>query len=109
MKRPLSATVFTLLFVTLFCAGCQLTGGVPTPDFSALKPAGPPAQGAAAWNYCVQHLEDGTSRRGFGGRVYFYDQSAEKPVKVDGNVIVYAYDESVSTPENPNRSWVMSE
>ncbi len=84
--------------VTLLCVGCSSTGGIKTPDLSAWKPAGPATSGVAAWNYCVEHRNDGDPRRGFGGRVYFYDQDARRPVKIDGNVVVYAYDESVCKP-----------
>lgn len=90
-----------LACVSLYCVGCSTTGGLKTPDLSALKPAGPPTSAVAAWSYCVEHRDDGDPRRGFGGRVYFYDQDARRPVKIDGNVVVYAYDESVCSPDDP--------
>jgi len=63
---------------------------MPTVDFSALKPPGPPTTVVAAWEPAVSNGEN--SERGFGGRVYFYDQDL-RPVKVKGTVVVYAFDE----------------
>ena len=52
------------------------------------------------------------STRGFGGRVYFYN-GADEPVRVDGDLIVYAFDDSkakalaeIDKTRNPDRKYV---
>ena len=32
--------------------------------------------------------------RGFGGRLMFYEGKSEEPIKVDGTLVVYAFDET---------------
>lgn len=50
-------------------------------------------------------LNSGTQKpvRGFGGRVYFYNKSG-KPVKVDGELSVYAYDDTDKDAETASRA-----
>ncbi len=106
----ISFSVLALLFTG--CAGTQSpwkAGGLA--DFStmttALKPAGPPATAVAVWEPAVRHADAAPTQRGFGGRVYFYDQEQKKTVKIDGSVVVYAFDEGVQKPSDvtPARSY----
>jgi len=48
------------------------------------------------WNESLLHKSDGKSERGFGGRVYFYNEEGGKPIRVEGQLVVYAFDESAS-------------
>lgn len=91
------------LILCLALAGCS---SLPKPDFSAWKPAGPVTTVAAAWEPAVSSGEN--PMRGFGGRVYFYDQAMTKPVKATGTVIVYAFDEEGRAPTDsrPNEGFV---
>ena len=59
------------------------------------------------WKDAV-YEENGIPRtRGFGGRVYFYD-SENRCVKVDGDLVVYSYDDTLTNGghTNPDRKYV---
>lgn len=103
---------FSILFLlSAAVTGCSSTNWMKKPDFSLLPP-GPPAKAIAAWEPAIKH-EAGLEKaqRGFGGRVYFYDQDGKKPVKVKGNVVVYAFDEEGREPDDaaPTRSYFFEE
>jgi len=84
-------------------SGCM---SIPKADLSALKPPGPVTSVLAAWEPAVSNGED--SMRGFGGRIYFYDQEMLRPVKIKGTVVVYAFDEDGRSPwdAKPNEGYV---
>jgi hypothetical protein len=86
--------------------GCVSMVKVPQVDLSALKPAGPVTSVIAAWEPAVSN--DEKPMRGFGGRIYFYDQEMVRPVKVDGTIIVYAFDEDgrAEGDSKPNEGYV---
>ena len=85
MKNIISLTICSL-FITL--TGCMT---MPKVDMSALKSPGPVTTVVAAWEPAISNGEN--PERGFGGRVYFYDSELNRPVKIKGTVIVYAFDE----------------
>lgn len=105
MKRNIFVLLSIFLLVTIGCGSTDWAS--KRPDFSHLKPAGPPARAVAAWEPAVRHDGEKTPERGFAGRVYFYDQDARKPVKAKGNVVVYAFDEEDRKPGDnaPTRSY----
>ncbi|MDR2170078.1 MAG: hypothetical protein LBP59_08050 [Planctomycetaceae bacterium] len=91
-------------FIGLFCVcfiisalGCAGVDAFRKPDLKALLPPGPVDKAIALWGPAVQTGDQ--PQRGFGGRVYFYDSEARTPIKVDGMIAVYAFDE---TDRNPN-------
>jgi hypothetical protein len=46
--------------------------------------------------------------RGLGGRIYFYDEK-NKPIKIDGELMIYAYDDDVAKEDSrPTRKFVFS-
>lgn len=106
-RRVLCFTVCALTVATAMISGCSSLD-IQQPDLSALKPAGPAAKAIAAWEPAVKHDGDQPAQRGFGGRVYFYDAAAKKPIKVKGNVVVYAYDEEGRKADDsvPTRSFM---
>jgi hypothetical protein len=55
----------------------------------------------AIWSDAVYTQAGHAPVRGFGGRIYFYNDRHEA-VPVDGQLIVYGFDDS--TPENPNKT-----
>lgn len=57
-----------------------------------------PARIIAYWQPGVQNLPSGESKRGFTGRVYFHDNKTTIPLKADGMVYIYAYDEACPDP-----------
>jgi len=79
---------------------------VPKVDFSALKSPGPVTSVIAAWEPAVSNGEK--PERGFGGRVYFYDSELNRPVKIKGKVVVYAFDEDgrCQWDAKPNEGYV---
>jgi hypothetical protein len=83
------------LTICLLFTGCMT---IPKPDLSALKPPGPVTSVVASWEPAMSNGEN--PMRGFGGRVYFYDQDQTRPVKIDGTVIVYIFDEDGRAPGN---------
>lgn len=76
-------------------------------DLTALLPPGPPAKAIAVWDPAVRHTGNETPQRGFASRVYFYDALAKRPIKVDGSIVVYAFDEDNRKPTDhvPTRSY----
>ena len=81
----------------------------PQVDFSALKPPGPVSTVVAAWEPAVSNGEN--PQRGFGGRVYLYDQEMRRPVKAKGTLVVYVFEEDGRLPgdEKPNEGHVFNE
>ena len=103
-------TPFSLLLTTLFfLAGCVTALKPPHVDMSALKPPGPATTVAAAWEPAVSNGEN--PMRGFGGRIYLYDQDMQRPIKAKGTIVVYIFDEEGRMPgdEKPNEGLVFNE
>jgi hypothetical protein len=67
-----------------------------------------PMKVVACWTDTVMQTEGKPSMRGFGGRLSFYTQSDIKPIKVDGSLVIYAFDETDgnTTKVNPDRKFV---
>jgi hypothetical protein len=91
------------IIICISIAGCS---SLPKPDFSAWKPAGPITAVVAAWEPAVSNGDK--PMRGFGGRLYFYDQEMSRPAKVKGTIIVYAFDEEgrAFNDSKPNEGFV---
>jgi hypothetical protein len=107
LKRIFHFYFLFFLFTAFMLTGCSGTSWTK-PDISVLKPSGPPAKAVAVWEPAVKHETDQEPQRGFGGRVYFYDQESKKPIKIKGNVVVYAFDEETRQPDDnaPTRSYL---
>jgi len=58
-----------------------------------------PAKIAVIWSPAVLNRTGQHSTRGFGGRIYFYS-SKNEPVPVEGQLVVYAYNDAVAGGEN---------
>lgn len=108
MSRHYLASLTVLLLV-----GCQ-TLGLKTP--AALSDKLPslseksrarttrdatPVRVVAIWSDAVYSQAGHAPVRGFGGRLYFYNERHEA-VPIDGQLIVYGFDDS--NPENPNKT-----
>src|SRR6476660_7033999 len=106
--RTLGSFIALSCVVFFAAAGCQtMPDGTKSWGFGGPKveeskyPA--PVKMAAIWAPAVLNQPGQVPTRGFGGRVYFYD-GANNPVAVEGQLIVYAYDDTVpgaggKTPE----------
>jgi len=97
--------ILTICFVIITLTGCMT---MPKVDMSALRSPGPVTTVIAAWGPAVSNGEN--PERGFGGRVYFYDAEQNRPVKVKGTVVVYAFDEDGRDKwdAKPNEGFVFS-
>ncbi len=102
-----------------FAIGClSLICGCSTLDLSKCKslwPAGPekpqqPASVVALWKEGVVHQSASPPMRGFAGRVIFYGSDGVKPVKVDGTLTIYAFDETGrgKSDMKPDRKYVFT-
>jgi hypothetical protein len=69
-----------------------------------------PDKVVAIWADTVLYQPGEQPIRGFGGRLMFSEAKKEKPVKVDGALIVYAFEEDGRDPNNtkPDRKFVFT-
>ena len=102
----------TLLVGILLMTGCTLTptdiktGSKPWDDWPIVgkksgdvpEPYPNPVKMAATWTPDTLVRTGHTPTRGFGGRVFFYDDKS-RPVPVEGTLIVHAFDDT--DPQRP--------
>lgn len=69
-----------------------------------------PQSVVALWKDTVLSQPGTQPSRGLGGRIYFYDDS-DRPIPVDGKLVVYAYDDSKAEQLNrePDRKYVFDQ
>lgn len=101
--------------ISLFCltivsaSGCASVGKMPKMPWDSDEPEYKmPIKMVVNWKDTVRYNPNDPPIRGFGGRVHFYDES-NRPVRVEGQLTVYGYDESGpegSDPERPDRKFV---
>lgn len=66
-----------------------------------------PTKVIPVWSDTVLHQAGKAGTRGFGGRVMFYAGDGKRAVRVDGSLVVYAWDDSKSKKERqPDRKFV---
>jgi hypothetical protein len=53
-----------------------------------------PERLVATWTDATHSRPGEPPQRGFGGRIVFFQENSETPVRVDGQLVVYAYDET---------------
>jgi hypothetical protein len=81
-----------------FC-GCQSLSLNNAKNWLGLAPKvketeyGTPVKVSSMWTPAVLNRIGQPPTRGFGGRLYFYD-AANKPIPVEGQLVVYAYNDS---------------
>ena len=110
-----AAAVTTLLLL----AGCQtMSWDVPESltswDMKKSIPwqrdakAQPPLRIVGSWADAVRHTPGQSSERGFGGRISFFGRTSDESLKVDGQLVVYAFDEEGRSPTDnrPTRRYV---
>ncbi|TWT90141.1 hypothetical protein Mal64_05250 [Pseudobythopirellula maris] len=68
---------------------------------------GTPRRIVSAWTETILQQSGQPSMRGFGGRLFFYDDE-KKPIAVEGQVVVYAFEETgrIATDHKPTRRYV---
>jgi hypothetical protein len=113
-RNRFAVTLFTLVLAGL--PGCSLPKS-PAKIFS-LDSSWPwkddepqvevPTRVVGMWTDTVLNKAGEKPQRGFGGRLMFYGQDPNKPVIVDGELVVYAFDETGREPTDnkPTRRYV---
>lgn len=87
------AFAVVLIAVGLMASGCSHLE-VRDRWFDSDRVAEVPSEILPIWTDTVLHQPGKPGVRGFGGRVYFYEEGKPNPVKVDGQLVVYAFDGS---------------
>ncbi len=105
-----------LIAVCTALAGCQsvsikehfdLTQPMPWMTSSERRDE-PPGRLVGFWMETIRHKKGEQPLRGFGGRIYFYGTDDEEPIEVEGQLVVYAFDEDHRDPTDnrPTRRYV---
>jgi hypothetical protein len=105
-----------MLLLALVSTGCQsfdfsdrfnLNRRIPWKRDEKEIRQGVPVRIVTTWSDAVLH-RPGEMERGFGGRLYFYDNKGGDPIEVEGQLVVYAFDETNRDPTNnrPDRRYV---
>ena len=102
--------------LTILASGLLLAGGCKSFDTDSKSPSSwfgekepvyqTPARLAAIWSDAMLNHPT-TPTRGFGGRIYFYNNKNEA-VPVSGELVVYAFDDTngISEGRRPDRKFV---
>jgi len=111
MKYTTQLLTITLSFAFVFMTtGCtSVTDKKPSKSFSermfwnkkkdeVLEPYPNPVKMAVTWTPDTLMQTGRTTTRGFGGRIFFYDEKS-RAVPVEGTLIVHGFDENTSNPE----------
>jgi len=116
MKR-IHITIAILGLVVLCSSGCKTlsppnwaTGWFPAAEPKLAESNYPkPVRLAVVWSPAMLNTLGMKPTRGFGGRIYFYD-AANKPVPVDGQLVVYGYDDSKQRTDGktPDRKYAFT-
>lgn len=69
---------------------------------------GRPERIVSTWAEAVLHDANGDATRGFGGRLFFYERASEEPIRVRGQLVVYAFEENDREPTDnrPTKRYV---
>src|SRR3954452_7753061 len=116
-SKTMKAICFALAFALVSRAGSAQAWTMPKmfsldntwPFRDKDKPQqGTPVRMVGAWTETVMTQPGQKPQRGFGGRVMFYDKEGKKPILVDGQLVVYAFDEAGRDPADnkPTRRYV---
>ena len=101
MTKAISIPAFVIA-VSLAAAAIAADGSeswAPWP-FHHEEAAGKPDRVVVYWNDAVATDARQPAIRGFGGRIMFYESKSDAPVKIDGTLIIYAFDETNRDPNN---------
>jgi hypothetical protein len=90
--RCLPAALMCLAVAASGCTRFDLSKNIPWGSHDS-KPQ-VPTRITAVWTDTVLHQPKQPAIRGFGGRLMFYVGKGEDPVRVDGALTVYAYDDT---------------
>jgi hypothetical protein len=84
--------------------------GWPLWPFKKEEKPGKPDKVVGIWSDTVLTKPGSPATRGFGGRLMFYEGKSEEPIKVEGTLVVYAFDETNRDANNnrPDRKYVFT-
>ena len=99
MPRTYTIHASLLIVAALATAASAADSWMPWP-FHKDEPTGKPDKIVAAWTDAVATTAGQPPVRGFGGRLMFYEGKSDMPVKVDGTLIVYIFEETNRDPNN---------
>ncbi|MFO0428641.1 MAG: hypothetical protein ACK526_18885 [Planctomyces sp.] len=97
LLRHRSVLSAILLWTTI----CESSVAGPGSFFGKKEEFHSPRQVVPVWSDTVLHQAGQPATRGFGGRVMFYGTEKHKAIRVDGTLVVYAWDDSQDTTERP--------
>jgi hypothetical protein len=89
----------SFLIVAALATAASADTWAPWP-FHKDDPVGKPDKVVAVWTDAVATVAGQLPVRGFGGRLMFYEGANDMPVRVDGTLIVYIFDETNRDPNN---------
>lgn len=111
--RPKLWVPATCLFLSLvILCGCSsfknfdLSKRIPWMDTDAINDN--PTRITVLWTHTILNQQGLRGVRGFGGRLMFHANPNEKPVRVEGTLTVYAFDESKHSATTPERKFVFT-
>lgn len=107
--RRITIAISLFCLTVLSASGCASVGKMPKMPWESDEPEYKlPIKMVVNWKDTIRTNPNDPPIRGFGGRVHFYDES-NRPVRVEGQLTVYGYDDSQpggTDPERPNRKFV---
>jgi hypothetical protein len=85
----------------------DVPSGIPWKSKGRAKP-GQPTRIVATWSDAVLNRPGQPAQRGFGGKIFFYGRDDAKPIEVEGQVVIYAFEEDSRLPTDraPNKRYV---
>jgi hypothetical protein len=109
--NSLKKTLFTVVVLAML-AGCAPLK-IPKPNvwpFTGEDQPGTPTRLIASWTDTVLYQPNQVPMRGFGGRFMFYSGEKPEPIKVEGTLTVYVFDETNRDLNNvkPDRKYVFT-
>lgn len=100
---------FVCLFLLLATVGCSkfdLRENIPWKPSSDEPRI--PGRITALWTHTILEQPGRRGIRGFGGRMMFHDREGEKPVIVEGDLVVYAFDDTDGPMSHPEKKFVFT-
>ena len=112
--RPrLLVPVTSLLLSLVILCGCSsftknfdLSKRIPWMDTDSIVDN--PQRVTVLWTHTILNQQGLRGVRGFGGRLMFHANPNEKPVRVEGTLTVYAFDETKQTATVPERKFLFT-
>jgi hypothetical protein len=116
MKKSLFDCGFSGPILAILAIAAALPGCASSFDLRKSMPWGnnddkihEPLKVTVFWSDEIENRADmDRGVRGFGGRLYFYGKDPDKAIKVKGDLVVYAFDETNRDPKNmvPDKKYV---